>query len=99
MAVWETEESIMLERWAIRLRTITPMRHGNAVLLVEKFYLAGGDEDLFTQMEKVSIEKGHDLARLIGIVLDCGFLSYRVRAADIQRFLFKVNTGLIISPN
>lgn len=74
-AVWLTPESLTIERWAIRVQTICPITYGNALLLVERFYLAGGDEALFTKLERCALEKGHDLSNLLLIIDDCNLLN------------------------
>jgi hypothetical protein len=76
--VWLTPESLTIERWAIRVQTICPTTYGNALLLVERFYLRGGDETQFTKLERCALEKGHDLSRLLTIIDDCNLLQRKV---------------------
>lgn len=76
-AVWLTSEQIEIEKLAIRLASVSPLTFGNAVLILKRFYVAGGDEELFTKLQRVALEKGHDLAQLLCIIDDCNLLQRR----------------------
>lgn len=64
---WRTEEDILKERWAIRVATITPISISDALNVVGPFRNAGGDEALFTKIERLAIEKGHSFTYMLNL--------------------------------
>lgn len=46
------DEALLIERWAIRVATITPVTTYIALPTVKRFRLAGGTEEIFKKLEQ-----------------------------------------------
>lgn len=81
-------DDITRERWAIRLATLSPTTPSNAEALIFQFHSAGGDQELFDKIERVALEKGHDLATLIARVVDLKLIARKPLPPEtINRFV------------
>lgn len=65
-----TDEALLIERWAIRVATITPVTVEIALPTVRRFRLAGGDEEIFKKLEQHVCRSGNSFIQLLGLVAD-----------------------------
>lgn len=65
---WPDDEALLVERWAIRIATITPVTVDVALPAVKQFRMAGGDEEKFRKLEQYVCESGNSFIQLLLIV-------------------------------
>lgn len=63
-------EAIIVERWAIRVATITPITVDIAIPTVKRFRLAGGTEEMFGKLEQHICRSGNSFIQILGLVAD-----------------------------
>lgn len=85
--MYRSVDDIIRERWVIRLTTISPITLANAEALIFQFHSAGGDQSLFDKLERMALDKGHNLAQMIGIIVDLKLIARKpLPTATISRF-------------
>lgn len=70
LASLPANEAIIVERWAIRVATITPITVDIAIPTVKRFRLAGGTEEMFKKLEQHVCRTGNSFIYILNVVAD-----------------------------
>ena len=65
---WPDDEALLVERWAIRVATITSATTDEALFAVKRFRQAGGTEEMFRKLEQHVCHSGNSFVLLLELV-------------------------------
>lgn len=79
MSAYRDDEQAQINDWAKRVAEAVPYPFQFVLPDIERFFQAGGDEDLFSRLERVAKEKHHNLLSLITVVVDCRLIQRPIK--------------------